>query len=157
MSNAIAKLEEARDRIDEMEGSFSYHPDYRIAVEGALRILDAAISEERNEAGNGDGLELIRCERERHKSREGWTPEHDDKHTGQEMALAAICYAIPRPALGEGIEYPWPSTWDEGWFKPSKDNRIRDLEKAGALIAAEIDRLMRAAEVKLRLEKAKGE
>jgi hypothetical protein len=35
----------------------------------------------------------------------------------------------------------WP--WDKGWWKPTPDNRIRELEKAGALIAAEIDRLQR--------------
>jgi hypothetical protein len=29
------------------------------------------------------------------------------------------------------------------WYKPSKDDRIRELEKAGALVAAEIDRLLR--------------
>jgi gamma-glutamylcyclotransferase (GGCT)/AIG2-like uncharacterized protein YtfP len=35
----------------------------------------------------------------------------------------------------------WP--WDESAFKPSPDNRIKELTKAGALIAAEIDRLLR--------------
>jgi hypothetical protein len=35
----------------------------------------------------------------------------------------------------------WP--WEQpDWWKPS-DNPIRNLEKAGALIAAEIDRLIR--------------
>jgi hypothetical protein len=35
----------------------------------------------------------------------------------------------------------WP--WDESWWKPG--DRIRELAKAGALIAAEIDRLNRIA------------
>jgi len=38
----------------------------------------------------------------------------------------------------------WP--WDLGWWKPSpgtNEGRIRELQKAGALIAAEIDRLKR--------------
>jgi hypothetical protein len=34
------------------------------------------------------------------------------------------------------------------WYKPSPENRIRELEKAGALIAAEIDRLLRLEERK---------
>jgi hypothetical protein len=35
----------------------------------------------------------------------------------------------------------WP--WADTWYSPSPDNRIHELEKAGALIAAEIDRLLR--------------
>ena len=46
---------------------------------------------------------------------------------------------------------PWPRSWVEDWDKrlPTRDprdvsdERIRELEKAGALIAAEIDRLLR--------------
>lgn len=37
----------------------------------------------------------------------------------------------------------WP--WDDEWWKPVPDDRVRELTKAGALIAAEIDRLLRAA------------
>ena len=36
----------------------------------------------------------------------------------------------------------WP--WREGEWKPTPDDRVRDLAKAGALIAAEIDRIQRA-------------
>lgn len=35
----------------------------------------------------------------------------------------------------------WPRRWSPDWYKPT--NAIRDLVKAGALIAAEIDRLQR--------------
>jgi hypothetical protein len=49
----------------------------------------------------------------------------------------------------EGYKTPllqdWP--WDERWWKPSNDP-IRDLVKAGALIAAEIDRLQRSEATK---------
>lgn len=34
----------------------------------------------------------------------------------------------------------WP--WDEMLWKPTPDDRIRELAKAGALIATEIDRLL---------------
>jgi hypothetical protein len=41
----------------------------------------------------------------------------------------------------------WPKEWNVDWWKPS-DDPIRNLVKAGALIAAEIDRLQRKAEAK---------
>jgi hypothetical protein len=98
------------------------------------------------------GIELIAAERERQVSQEGWTPEHDDKHRDGAIAKAAACYAIGEdPPIYRGtirgvgfeseprIHRLWP--WDAAWWKPSY--RIRDLVKAGALIAAEIDRLQR--------------
>jgi hypothetical protein len=42
------------------------------------------------------------------------------------------------PFFGDsGVPREWP--WDSKWWKPGE--RIRELEKAGALIAAEIARL----------------
>jgi len=87
-----------------------------------------------------NGTDLITAERERQIRAEGWTPEHDAEHTENELAWAARCYvdqAIftftePSPTGA------WP--WDESWWKPSPDP-VRNLVKAGALIAAEIDRL----------------
>ena len=83
------------------------------------------------------GINLIENERIRQIHREGWTEEHDDKHVNNELALAAACYAVP-DVFSQGY---WPPTWDLSWYKPT--TRIRDLVKAGALIAAEIDRLQR--------------
>jgi hypothetical protein len=96
------------------------------------------------------GIELIAAERKRQIEEEGWTAEHDDEHDRGELIRAAACYALPDMSLTFGndnldislIELLWP--WDLGWWKPSPGNRIRELEKAGALIAAEIDRLLRA-------------
>lgn len=85
----------------------------------------------------GLGINLIEAERERQIYREGWTKEHDDKHVNNELALAAACYAVP-DVFSQGY---WPPTWDLNWYKST--TRIRDLVKAGALIAAEIDRLQR--------------
>lgn len=99
------------------------------------------------------GIELITEERQRQIEVEGWTPDHDDKHTGGELAAAAAVYALPNEvrdyAFVEGEPYSvrdmlWP--WKEAWLKLSPENRIRELQKAGALIAAEIDRLQRAAQ-----------
>lgn len=96
-------------------------------------------------------IEEIAAERERQMADEGWSSEHDDKHTHEEMAAAAACYAMPRSARrldftydGNVLSRLWP--WDSKWWKP--DNRRRDLVKAGALIVAEIERLDRAAQQK---------
>lgn len=97
------------------------------------------------------GIELIAAERERQQTVEGWTPEHDDEHETGEMLGAATSYlqegyaqifedAAPPSVNGHG---EWP--WDMKWWKPSPDP-VRNLVKAGALIAAEIDRLQRAKE-----------
>ncbi|HCT33652.1 MAG TPA: hypothetical protein DF966_10890, partial [Sulfitobacter sp.] len=43
------------------------------------------------------------------------------------------------------FEDPWPSEWDDEWDKRDQLDRRRKLVIAGALIAAEIDRLDRAS------------
>ena len=89
--------------------------------------------------GTMGGTELIAAERERQISDEGWTPEHDDQHTEGQLAKAAACYAV-QAAGGAVTKYDWP--WEGKWWKPG--DPVRGLVKAGALIAAEIDRLRRA-------------
>ena len=90
-----------------------------------------------------DGVSLIAAERQRQGAAEGYTTTHDDQHNQGELAEAAASYAltgstgINRQGLASDL---WP--WLDG-FKPG--DRLRDLVKAGALIAAEIDRLRRAA------------
>lgn len=90
------------------------------------------------------GADRISAERLRQISEEGWTPEHDDTHNGGELIDAALSYVraainVDHPAMANPpLEWPWSVTW----WKPSRDT-IRNLEKAGALIAAEIDRLQR--------------
>lgn len=97
------------------------------------------------------GIELITEERQRQISQEGWTPSHDDKMRHGQLAAAALTYTeahlirenfnedkVPGMICDVMMER-WP--WDEEGFKTT--NSIRDLTKAGALIAAEIDRLQR--------------
>jgi hypothetical protein len=93
------------------------------------------------------GVELIAAERARQISQEGWTPEHDDEHTDATLGRAAITYIIAadQDRMFESAAVHWP--WDMDWYKPSSDP-IRNLVKAGALIAAEIDRLQRATKSK---------
>lgn len=85
------------------------------------------------------GAELIAAERERQITAEGWTAAHDDTHDRGALVEAAVCYALS--GTGRRVPSLWP--WDATWWKPSKDP-VRNLVRAGALIAAEIDRLQRA-------------
>lgn len=96
------------------------------------------------------GIELIAQERERQISVEGWTSGHDDGYPNGELAIAAACYAIQAATyfldhkilLGKASRFIiqwWP--WADKWWKPR--DPARDLAKAGALIAAEIDRISR--------------
>lgn len=89
------------------------------------------------------GTELIAAERQRQIDAEGWTPEHDRDHVGDHLARAAVCYATPADmrSYRSGFTVPgfWP--WEARFWKPTPDDRVRELVKAGALIAAEIDRL----------------
>jgi hypothetical protein len=96
------------------------------------------------------GVELIAAERQRQIDKEDWTPAHDDQHICEQMALAAACYALPHETRQREvwnttlIKLLWP--WGSGWWKPCsrrEGGRLRELVKAGALIAAEIDRLQR--------------
>ena len=94
------------------------------------------------------GTELIAQERQRQIVAEGWTPEHDDEHLCAELTNAACAYAEVAALQmyeDEVVDLRiapdcWP--WHLEWWKPSPDS-IRNLVKAGALIAAEIDRLQR--------------
>lgn len=105
------------------------------------------------------GIDLIAAERRRQVVEEGWTAEHDEQHEKGELAAVAALYAIEAAGiLGEqaaSAVYDWlyPLEWAEHWWRPRKlacevpdaesiedYNAMRCLEKAGALIAAEIDR-----------------
>jgi len=92
-----------------------------------------------------DGVELIAFERQRQINQERFDAEHDDEHGNGELAKAAVCYALKAATGCFGSDFTpiaWP--WEPSWWKPS-GHPIRNLVKAGALIAAEIDRLQRCA------------
>ena len=97
------------------------------------------------------GIEMIVEERKRQIEEEGWTIEHDDSlNSDGELGNAAACYAMTEEIRDEQtfddriLNCVWP--WGKGLFKPTPDNRIRELVKAGALIVAEIERLQRKEE-----------
>jgi hypothetical protein len=87
------------------------------------------------------GAELIAAERQRQIEVKGWTPEHDDEHQNNQLSRAGACYAF-QCKKGDKRYPPFGWPWGAEWWKPSPDP-IRNLVKAGALIAAEIDRLQR--------------
>jgi hypothetical protein len=94
------------------------------------------------------GIELITEERVRQVTVEEWSAEHDFKHKRSELALAAVAYALPdnlnyENVCGEDFERSNFFPFHHSWFKEGEglEGRIRELSKAGALIAAEIDRL----------------
>ena len=86
------------------------------------------------------GAELIAVERQRQIDVEGYEPEHDAAHKDESLALAACSYAIPWSwRRFTSVPTTWP--WRAEFWRPTPDDRVRELVKAGALIAAEIDRL----------------
>ena len=109
--------------------------------------------------GASKAIEDVIAERRRQIEAEGWTPEHDDEHDDESLAMAAACYAAPQPIYVEvaqqrGVFFadPWPwSVNSRGeqvrsrteWEKEGKPRR-RQLVIAAALLLAEIERMDRA-------------
>lgn len=101
-----------------------------------------------------NGVVLIAEERGRQVAQHGYTLKGDletYRNKPGQLNVAAVCYATMagsnnemRDMLRNVKPRYWP--WDVRWWKPGKDNshdsRIRELVKAGALLAAEIDRLL---------------
>ncbi len=131
-------IDEMQDRLTFATGVISGYNDL-ISSTQARQFLAGEGSEVAT-----DGAALIMEERYRQIHVEGWDESHDDKHVNAELAVAAACYAANnthRMCVDLNGFDAWP--WDEGWDKRNKHNRIRQLVIAGALIAAEIDRLKR--------------
>lgn len=93
-----------------------------------------------------DSIQLINDEYTNQRVDHGYTEAHDDQHVHGEIGRAGICYAEVAVAESEHmlIDMP-PAMWPEGWeFRP-ESSQIEYLVKAAALLAAEIDRLLRKA------------
>lgn len=90
------------------------------------------------------GTDLITEERRRQIEREGWTPEHDDEHRNGEMAISAACYAVEGTDAEVTVHGEDAWQWGSCHDKRKKHDKLRRLAIAGALIAAEIDRELRA-------------
>ena len=81
------------------------------------------------------GIELIAIERQKQTEKHGWDVLHDSEYESGELIEAAL-FAI------DTEKFYWPKNW-MGVFaeKIRKKDRVGQLKVAGALIAAEIDRI----------------
>jgi hypothetical protein len=110
------------------------------AMEHAQTIerLVAQRTEARAERRRPTAIDLFAEERRRVIEQEGFVSDHLYEHG--ELLAAAACYiqkAIdPSSARAGG----WP--WADRWWKPSPDDPVKMLVKAGQLIAAEVDRVL---------------
>ena len=140
----VGVLENARPAVDAMKDGRPQ--DYFLSPEGVIALwnaLDASLKPP------FEGVGHIADERVRQVEEEGWTPEHDWKfHWEGDLVKAAVAYAmapiiIYTASLATATKHiaffsVWP--WGEKWWKPT--SRFRNLVKAGALIAAELDRVI---------------
>jgi hypothetical protein len=129
---ANVRLAEVEKKYDELSG------------QNFIDTLAKVVSERDRMMEAGEGMSRIMAERIRQKSVEGWTPEHDAQHSKGELTIAAACYALNKmPVYSDHwfdeVNEWWP--WHPDWDKRDKHSRERSLEIAGALIAAELDRL----------------
>lgn len=87
------------------------------------------------------GVVAILLERERQTAQEGFTHENDDRYVNGELLKAAAVYLLKSAGIALLRLRPlWP--WDVKWLKA--DDKDRNLEKAGALLVAEMDRRARS-------------
>jgi hypothetical protein len=82
-------------------------------------------------------IALIRAERARQITVEGYTAEHDTEHDRGQLALAAAAYALAASGRAPQGSVWWPF---HGGYKPGPEP-LASLVKAAALIVAEMDRL----------------
>jgi hypothetical protein len=126
--------------VDLMDDDSAGHVD---AADDTSEELGALL-DERAAALLGQGAVAIVRERRRQIAEEGFSVLRDRELFTTELAQASQAYvaaALYAQATGRALglapdSWPWPAEL----FKPSPDP-ARNLEKAGALIAAELDRL----------------
>ncbi|MQB37652.1 hypothetical protein DXT97_12700 [Agrobacterium tumefaciens] len=123
------------------DGEKSFNDNITVGDLRRARAAYAAVSAQMQDVAGSPAIKAIAAERRRQIEKEGWTPEHDDKYTSGELLEAATCYALHNGGELDDAPGAWP--WSRDFWKPT--SRQRDLEKAGALIAAELDRVIRAA------------
>lgn len=82
------------------------------------------------------GVELISEERKEQIEKHGWNLKNDEDYSNKELIKAALF------CINQDV-FEWPFYWTEEFRNKilSKKTEIDRLKIAGALIAAEIDRL----------------
>lgn len=89
-------------------------------------------------------LDILREERIEQITKHGFSCDRDDRYRDDQLAVAAACYlyAPKYPfavATGEKvpIQWPWPKLW-----KP-QGGRMKQLQKGGGMLVAELERQLR--------------
>lgn len=95
------------------------------------------------------GVELIAIERKRQIEELEYDYTNDALYQQEQLAKAGAWYALPsfdrikfesmqlKDSFKNTVVHIWP--WDINFWKPTPEDRIKELAKAGALIAAQID------------------
>ena len=145
-SNVIFHQEEADALgviLDFLDG-LPENPDPMILEGGTLKAarLLAEPQVQPADALSQAALDVL-AERARQIEHEGYEPEADDAYEDAQLAAAAATYALlATGADGWRVDDHWP--WSELSLKKGEPRRM--LEKAGALILAEMERLDRATQ-----------
>ena len=88
------------------------------------------------------GIQLIAQERKEQIEKHNWSLDHDDEHDSGELAVIAATLAVAHTdaCVVDPLER---GTGDNCWGleEKLKDDNIHRLKVAGALIAAELDRI----------------
>lgn len=145
----------------EIASKMAFRPNltgFPSAVDLDAQMNELRIQEVTSGTSELNGAQLIMQERNRQIYSEEWDAPHDDMHQDGELPDAGISYALEAVRIIQRdpesrthtalISMFWPEEWSE-WWKPTADP-IRNLVKAGALFAAEIDRLQRLEKKKAR-------
>lgn len=129
--------------VDECLRAFKENGD----EDGAVALVQAILASQQLGAIDPvtrTGVWYIAQERIRQVTVEGWDAAHDAEHAPGELAIAGACYALEgATALTHHfLTAMWP--WGKEWWKPKTP--MRNLARAGALIAAEIDNRLASGE-----------
>lgn len=142
-------LQELRTIEDALQQISVWYENGRAQNRGSAHMLEeitclAKAAIDGNTPGSpSEGARRITAERLRQIHGEGWSAENDDQYRSNELLRAALSYLLHET---QGVEKwntmpdTWP--WDKKWWKPSPST-MRNLEKVGALVAADMDRRTR--------------
>ncbi|MDU6131060.1 MAG: hypothetical protein E6639_15110 [Klebsiella pneumoniae] len=146
----LVPIRAAAEKLVRCKGRYHSEQNYRaLAALFGVKTPDLPPLDSESRTATAAAADVL-AERKRQVTAEGWTPGHDDEYEHGELADAAGCYALSSELFDCAGEPPRPWPWPDEWWKPT--NRRRDLVKAGALILAEIERLDRAAGIKVEAE-----
>lgn len=128
---------EDEDAAERIQGAFMLGLKGRPAIDAAM---GAKLVEPGEPMPELTALDLVVAELGRIRNVKGFSEERDDSYVDGQLIDAAMCYF---DTLDDGAtESRWP--WAPEAFKPSEDDRKRELTKGIALALCELDRLIRA-------------